>query len=177
MTETTGIRQDVLTPAYHPTAPSHSSLPEPASATVLYKRKILDRWTTRITASGLPGSVGNCVVCHTRHSFSIAEARKPAACALCHFGPDHPDIEIFNNSKHGQIYNSEGDTWNYTSAPDAWEPGDYRASTCAVCHMSGIGELETTHNVSDRLKWNLWAPKSEVRNSPDPMSPLTGGRC
>ena len=56
MTETTGIRQNVLTPDYHSTAPSHSSFPEPAPATIPYKRKILDRWTTRITASGLPGN-------------------------------------------------------------------------------------------------------------------------
>ena len=120
------------------------------------------------------GSVGNCTACHTRHKFSIAEARKPAACASCHLGPDHPDIEIYNNSKHGQIYNTEGARWNYTSAPDAWEPGDYRAPTCAVCHMSGIGDLGGTHNISARLKWNLWAPKSAVRNSADPLSPLTG---
>ncbi len=56
MTETTGIRQDVLTSDYHPTTPSRSSFPEPASAIVPYKRKILDRWTTRITASNLPGN-------------------------------------------------------------------------------------------------------------------------
>ncbi len=120
------------------------------------------------------GSVGNCVVCHTRHRFNIAEARKPAACASCHLGPDHPDIEIYNNSKHGHIYNSEGIEWNFASAPDAWEPGDYRAPTCAVCHQSGIGELQTTHNVSERLKWNLWAKRSSIRNSPDPLSMLTG---
>ena len=138
-------------------------------------RPTKETWPNSGVGSTYPdGSVGNCVVCHTRHTFSIAEARKPAACASCHLGPDHPDIEIFNNSKHGHIYNSEGTTWNYTSAPDAWEPGDYRAPTCAVCHMSGIGELETTHNVSERLKWNLWATRSEVRNSPDPLSPLTG---
>ncbi len=120
------------------------------------------------------GSVGNCVVCHTRHRFDIAEARKPAACASCHLGPDHPDIEIYNNSKHGHIFNTEGATWNFSSAPDAWEPGDYRAPTCAVCHMSGIGELKTTHNISERLHWNLWMPESVVRNSPDPISPITG---
>ena len=138
-------------------------------------RPTKETWPNSGVGSTYPdGSVGNCVVCHTRHTFSIAEARKPAACASCHLGPDHPDIEIFNNSKHGHIYNSEGTTWNYTSAPDAWEPGDYRAPTCAVCHMSGIGELETTHNISERLKWNLWATRSEVRNSPDPLSPLTG---
>ncbi len=120
------------------------------------------------------GSTGNCTVCHTRHKFSIEEARKPEACASCHLGPDHPDIEIYNNTKHGQIYATEGDEWKWDSAPDAWEPGDYRAPTCAVCHMSGIGELQTTHNVSDRLYWNLWAPESKVRNSNDPMNGLYG---
>jgi hypothetical protein len=110
------------------------------------------------------GSVGNCASCHTRHKFSIEEARKPAACASCHLGPDHPDIEIYNNSKHGHIFNAEGTTWKYDSAPDAWEPGDYRAPTCATCHMSGIGDTKTTHNVSRRLKWNLWAPKSNLRD-------------
>ena len=120
------------------------------------------------------GSIGNCTVCHTRHKFDIAEARKPEACASCHLGPDHPDIEIYNNSKHGQIYATEGDEWNWDSAPDAWEPGDYRAPTCATCHMSGIGELSTTHNVSERLYWNLWGKRSAPRDSTDPMSALTG---
>ena len=119
-------------------------------------------------------STGNCGACHTRHKFSVAESRKPAACASCHLGPDHPDIEIYENSKHGQIYASEGDSWNWDAPPDAWEPGDYRAPTCATCHMSGIGELSTTHNISERLFWNLWAKESKVRNSPDPMNPLTG---
>ena len=120
------------------------------------------------------GSIGNCSTCHTRHKFSIAEARKPAACASCHLGPDHPDIEIFENSKHGHIFATEGDDWEWESAPDAWEPGDYRAPTCATCHMSGIGELSTTHNISERLYWNLWAKRSEVRDSTDVNSPLLG---
>jgi hypothetical protein len=33
----------------------------------------------------------------------------------------------------------------------AREPGDYDAPTCAACHMSGIGELSSTHNVNERL--------------------------
>ncbi|MFN3164552.1 MAG: multiheme c-type cytochrome, partial [Pseudohongiellaceae bacterium] len=86
------------------------------------------------------GSTGSCNTCHSRHKFSIAEARHPHACASCHLGPDHPNIEIFNNSKHGHLYNTEGDEWKMDSAPDAWEPGDYRGPTCATCHMSGIGE-------------------------------------
>jgi len=120
------------------------------------------------------GEVGNCTVCHTRHSFDIAEARKPEACASCHLGPDHPDIEIYENSKHGQIYATEGEEWVWDSAPGEWEPGDYRAPTCATCHMSGIGDLKMTHNVSARLYWNLWSPKSNMRDSDDVMSGLLG---
>jgi len=120
------------------------------------------------------GEVGNCTVCHTRHKFSIEEARKPEACASCHLGPDHPDIEIYENTKHGQIYASEGETWKWDSPPGDWEPGDYRAPTCATCHMSGIGDLQPTHNVSQRLYWNAWAKVSKPRDSDDPMSMLTG---
>jgi len=120
------------------------------------------------------GEVGNCIVCHTRHSFAISEARKPEACASCHLGPDHPDIEIYENSKHGQIYATEGEEWVWDSAPGEWEPGDYRAPTCATCHMSGIGDLTMTHNVSARLYWNLWMPESIVRGSDDVMSGAYG---
>jgi hydroxylamine dehydrogenase len=120
------------------------------------------------------GSTGSCTACHSRHKFDIAEARHPNACASCHLGPDHPNIEIYTNSKHGHIYNTEGGSWNWDTAPDAWEPGDYRAPTCATCHMSGIGELSVTHNVTERLYWNLWAKSSNVRNSDDVLSPLLG---
>src|SRR3974390_2893358 len=36
------------------------------------------------------GSGGSCSPCHTRHLFSKAQAREPAACGKCHLGPDHP---------------------------------------------------------------------------------------
>ncbi len=110
------------------------------------------------------GSVGNCTVCHTRHQFSVTEARKPEACASCHLGPDHPDIEIYLESKHGQVFLTHGEDWEWDSAPDAWQPGDYTAPTCATCHMSGIGELSTTHNINERLKWDLVHKKSVVRS-------------
>ena len=118
--------------------------------------------------------IGNCVVCHTRHAFKKAEARKPQACASCHLGPDHPDIEIYENTKHGQIYDTEGGDWVWDRPYGEWEPGDYRAPTCVTCHMSGIGDLEPTHNINQRLYWNLWTPESKVRNSDDVMSPLLG---
>ena len=116
------------------------------------------------------GSVGNCTVCHSRHSFEISEARKPEACGGCHIGPDHPDLEIYENTKHGQIFATEGEEWAWDSAPGEWEPGDYRAPTCATCHISGVGDLEMTHNITQRLYWNLWAKTSKVRTDADIMS-------
>ncbi|HIE29012.1 TPA: hypothetical protein EYP66_17190 [Candidatus Poribacteria bacterium] len=45
------------------------------------------------------GSLGSCTYCHTRHKFSVAEARKPETCGQCHLGPDHPQHEIYEESK------------------------------------------------------------------------------
>ncbi|MHC4644415.1 MAG: multiheme c-type cytochrome [Planctomycetota bacterium] len=105
------------------------------------------------------GSRGSCSSCHTRHRFSLAEARKPEACGQCHLGPDHPQIEIYEESKHGAIYHAEGDGWNWTAAPGTWTPGvDYRAPTCSVCHMSGVKDVPTTHDVTERLAWETQAP-------------------
>ena len=107
----------------------------------------------------LDGSLGSCTSCHTRHRFSIMDARKPEACGACHLGPDHPQIEIFKESKHGDIYDAFGSTYNWTAAPGTWTPGvDYRGPTCAVCHMSGVGKVLTTHDVTERLSWELQAP-------------------
>ncbi|MCK4507982.1 MAG: hypothetical protein KAU27_05555, partial [Desulfuromonadales bacterium] len=54
------------------------------------------------------GSVGECDACHPKHSFSIEVAREPQTCGECHLGPDHPHIEIYNESKHGNIFAAEG---------------------------------------------------------------------
>jgi len=104
-------------------------------------------------------SLGSCTSCHTRHRFSVMEARKPEACGQCHLGPDHPQIEIYMESKHGDIYTAFGDEYNWDAAAGTWTPGvDYRAPTCAACHMSGAGEVLTTHDVTERLAWELQAP-------------------
>jgi nitrate/TMAO reductase-like tetraheme cytochrome c subunit len=104
-------------------------------------------------------SKGSCSSCHTRHVFSLAEARKPEACGQCHLGPDHPQIEIYAESKHGAIYHAEAHEWNWTAAAGMWSPGvDYRAPTCSVCHMSGVKDVPTTHDVTERLAWETQAP-------------------
>jgi hypothetical protein len=107
----------------------------------------------------LDGSKGSCTSCHTRHRFSIMEARKPEACGQCHLGPDHPQIEIYMESKHGDIYTAFGDQYHWEAAPGTWTAGvDYRAPTCASCHMSGSGNVLTTHDVTERLSWETQAP-------------------
>jgi hypothetical protein len=107
----------------------------------------------------LDGSKGSCTSCHTRHRFSVMEARKPEACGQCHLGPDHPQIEIYMESKHGDIYTAFGDGYNWEGAPGTWTAGvDYRGPTCASCHMSGAGKIPTTHDASERLSWELQSP-------------------
>ncbi|MGA8017804.1 MAG: multiheme c-type cytochrome [Desulfobacterales bacterium] len=114
---------------------------------------------TGVGRVNLDGSKGSCTSCHTRHRFSIMDARKPEACGQCHLGPDHPQIEIFTESKHGDIYAAFGDTYNWTAAPGTWTAGvDYRGPTCATCHMSGAGTTLTSHDVTERLSWELQAP-------------------
>lgn len=107
----------------------------------------------------LDGSLGSCTSCHTRHRFSVMEARKPEACGQCHLGPDHPQAEIYKESKHGDIYDTFGDQYNWNAAGGTWTPGvDYRAPTCAACHMSGSGKVMTSHDVTERLSWETQAP-------------------
>ncbi len=107
----------------------------------------------------MDGSKGSCTSCHSRHRFSVSEARRPEACDSCHLGPDHPQIEIYEESKHGTIYKAFGDEFNFSAAAGTWSPGtDYRAPTCAACHMSGSGKVMGTHDVTERISWETQAP-------------------
>lgn len=114
---------------------------------------------TGVGRVNMDGSKGSCTSCHTRHRFTTAEARKAEACGQCHLGPDHPQLEIFKESKHGAIYDSFGHDWRWDAAPGTWTAGiDFRAPTCAACHMSGAGTTLTTHDVTERLSWEIQAP-------------------
>ena len=105
------------------------------------------------------GTLGSCTSCHTRHRFSLVEARKPEACDQCHLGPDHPQIEIYNESKHATVYHAEGATWRWDPDDRNWKAGrDFRAPTCAACHMSAAGTIPRTHDVTERLSWETQAP-------------------
>jgi hydroxylamine dehydrogenase len=96
-----------------------------------------------------------CIACHTRHAFSLVEARKPEACYTCHMGPDHPNYEAYMSSKHGSIYAARGGAWDWTApmAEARWE-----APTCAYCHMVYVGEdgeRTSSHNMSRKIVWGM----------------------
>lgn len=108
-------------------------------------------------------SVGQCSKCHMRHEFSLEQARRPETCNNCHIGPDHPQWEIYQESKHGIAYQTSGDEWNWDAEPGTLTVLDFPAPTCATCHISGFGASGTTHDVGARLTWYLFAPISERR--------------
>ena len=101
------------------------------------------------------GSKGSCSACHTRHRFSKAQAREPQTCGKCHLGPDHPQMEVYQESKHGILYEANKASLHMES--DRWIVGkDYSAApTCATCHMSATPNQPVTHDVGTRISWTL----------------------
>ena len=85
--------------------------------------------------------IASCDACHTRHTFSVAEAKSPQACETCHMGFDHPQWEMYSSSKHGvrnELKQLHVQTEN-SAAP-----------TCQTCHMQ-----EGNHEV--RTAWGFLA--------------------
>ncbi|MFQ5672548.1 MAG: multiheme c-type cytochrome [Nitrospinales bacterium] len=107
------------------------------------------------------GSKGSCTACHSRHNFSMAVARGPDSCGKCHMGPDHPQKEIYEESKHGIAFKANLEYMNITAQP--WRVGiEYTAApTCATCHMSATADQPVTHDVGKRISWTLRPPISE----------------
>ncbi len=120
------------------------------------------------------GSRGACTACHSRHKFSVEQARNPENCGKCHMGPDHPQIEIYKESKHGIAYYANKDKMNMDSAK--WIAGeDYNAApTCATCHMSATKDLPVTHDVGMRISWNNRPAKSVRPEKSDAKMGLAG---
>jgi len=74
-----------------------------------------------------PGfGIASCDACHTRHTFSVQEARQPQACQTCHMGFDHPQWEMYSSSKHGV---------RYLLKQSKVLPETASAPTCQTCHM------------------------------------------
>lgn len=94
-----------------------------------------------LKAQGAGFGVASCDACHTRHLFSLEEARSPQACQTCHMGFDHPQWEMYSSSKHGvRALLKQNGTLPKTAA----------APTCQDCHMQ-----EGDHEV--RTPWGFLA--------------------
>jgi hypothetical protein len=111
------------------------------------------------------GSIGNCTACHTRHTSSVEFARLPTTCGQCHLGPDHSQLEIYTESKHGTIFAAQKDLLNLSVTPAKLTTRDMFVPTCATCHMSGINGRGVTHDPSDRLSYYLFSEVSTPRQN------------
>ena len=85
-----------------------------------------DEEIKELKKSGAGFGVASCDACHTRHTFSAAEARQPEACRTCHMGFDHPQWEMYSSSKHGVRYELK---------TRGVLPESAAAPTCQTCHM------------------------------------------
>ena len=90
-----------------------------------------------LTQSSEMGSLGcnrchqvenSCASCHSNHITDLATVTKPEVCATCHMGPDHPQWEMWQTSRHGVLFTALGES---------------AGPTCQFCHMP-----EGTHDVS-----------------------------
>ncbi len=95
----------------------------------------------KLKSDGAGFGVASCDACHTRHLFSVEEAKQPQACQTCHMGFDHPQWEMYSSSKHGvrHLLKQSGLLKEEASAP-----------TCQMCHMQ-----EGNHAV--RTAWGFLA--------------------
>ena len=122
---------------------------------------------TGIGRINLDGSLGSCAACHSRHDFSARRARQPENCGKCHLGPDHPQKEIYEESKHGVAFRDLIADMNLDARP--WVLGkDYDAApTCATCHMGANlrNGLKSTHDPGERISWTNRPPVSLVMDT------------
>jgi hypothetical protein len=95
----------------------------------------------RLRQQGSEFGAAACDSCHTRHTFSVEEAKSPQACETCHMGFDHPQWEMYSSSKHGvrTDLKQRGILQAGAAAP-----------TCQTCHMQ-----DGNHGV--RTAWGFLA--------------------
>jgi hydroxylamine dehydrogenase len=109
------------------------------------------------------GTIGTCTSCHTRHTSSVAIARLPTTCGQCHLGPDHSQLEIYEESKHGVIFHAQEPLLNLAAPAATLSTRDMFVPTCATCHMSGLNGSKVTHDPSERLSYYLADPITKPR--------------
>ena len=123
-----------------------------------------DTWpNTGIGRINPDGTRGSCSACHLRHNFSRAQARAPENCGRCHLGPDHPQKEVYEESKHGIAFAANRSHYEPKMEEKEWIPGKEfeQGPTCSVCHMGATKNLPLTHDVGERISWTLRPAVSE----------------
>jgi len=109
-----------------------------------------DAEVKRLKQAGSTFGHASCDACHTRHTFSVIEARQPQACQTCHMGFDHPQWEMWSSSKHGV---------RYLLKQNGTLPETAAAPTCQTCHMH-----EGDHEV--RTGWGFLAVRLPLPENP-----------
>ena len=109
-------------------------------------------------------SPGNCAICHGRHRFSVASARRPEVCTSCHNGRMYPEGRIFSHSPHGLVYADDGSRHGLGRPYYYCDASQNTAPTCALCHLNGAGKgLITRHDPDWRLSRHLTRPDAAER--------------
>jgi hypothetical protein len=83
-------------------------------------------------------------------------------------GPDHAQLEIYHESKHGVLFNAQRHRMKLDVKPEKLTAADMPVPTCATCHMSGLegggnDNVRPTHDTSERLSYYLFAAVSDRR--------------
>jgi hypothetical protein len=104
----------------------------------------------KLKADGVGFGYASCDACHTRHTFSRAEASSPQACQTCHMGFDHPNYEMYISSKHGV----REDLKQRKLIPET-----SAGPTCQSCHMQ-----DGNHDV--RTAWGFLAVRLPLPEDP-----------
>ena len=72
---------------------------------------------------GIQGA-NSCSNCHTAHTFSGKQARRPQACRPCHSGIETPQWEAYTRSRHFEVTQKKVKASAQPKAP-----------TCQTCHL------------------------------------------
>ena len=106
----------------------------------------------RINPDGSRGSLLGVPL--SPHIFVSAGTASGKTAVSATWGPDHPQIEIYEESKHGIAFHANIDKMNMDNPK--WILGeDYNAApTCATCHISATPKQPVNHDVGMRISWN-----------------------
>lgn len=79
-----------------------------------------------VEGGALEWGAGACSSCHSRHGFSVEEARQPQACQYCHIGADNDQHGMYETSRHGIQFDLK---------QRGLLPANAAVPTCQTCHM------------------------------------------